>query len=255
MQQRQAALQSAKQGKQEKLKIEGRSVSFFSTPDNSVRSFYVVDGDFHLVTTSRTIVEWFLGTQNGKHDSLGKSSGFRYARASMPITRDDTVFVYLAPQFFQNLLSPRYQIELNRRLRSDVEMQLMQVAQLSARAEGKPSDTIEALVAGGYLPAGFGQRPDGSRLEFVGGRFVDSLRGGSGTFVPIPDVAVTQATPAEVAEYRRFADEYTAQWGPMDPVVAGIRREPLPPGPGRGSLERVAIDFRPRHFRSGTLSG
>ena len=35
------------------VELAGRKVSFLSSPDNSVRSFYVVDGDYHLVTTSR----------------------------------------------------------------------------------------------------------------------------------------------------------------------------------------------------------
>jgi hypothetical protein len=239
-QQRTTAMKEDKRGTQEKLTIAGRQVSLISTPDNALRSFYVADGDFHLVTTSRTLVEWFLATGDGTHDSLGASAEFRYARRNVPLARGDTVFVYLAPQFFQNLLSASYRIELDRRLRSTVEMELLDIAQLAARAEQKPGATIDQLVAGGLLPEGFGQRPDGSRLELAEGRVVDSLRGGRGTFVPVPDVELGKITPTELAEYERFAKEYAAQWGPMDPLVAAIQRQPL----AEGGLERVIVDVQ-----------
>jgi hypothetical protein len=237
-QQRLTALKGAKAGKRETLEIAGHQVSFFSTADNSLRSFYVADGDFHLVTTSRTIVERFLATGAGKHDSLGASDAFHRARKSMPLARGDTVFVFMAPAFFENMLGAPYQIELARRLRSAVEMELFEIAQLAARAEQKPGTTVDELVAGGLLPERFGARSDGRRLELIDGKPIDSLRGGHGTFLPVPDVEIAKITPAEAADYRRFAQYYAAQWGPMDPLVATIRREALS---DRG-LERVVLD-------------
>ncbi|MEX2357180.1 MAG: hypothetical protein WEE51_02550, partial [Pirellulaceae bacterium] len=40
----------------ETVEIAGHEVQFLSTPDNTLRSFHVQRGDFHLVTTSRDIV-------------------------------------------------------------------------------------------------------------------------------------------------------------------------------------------------------
>ncbi len=148
-QQRLTAAKEDKQAKSEKLRIAGHDVSFVSTPTNSLRSFYVADGDFHLVTTSRTIVERFLAVGARQQESLGASPEFRQARTRLPLSRGDAVFVYLAPTFFQNLLSPRYQIELDRRLRASVEMELFPDAQLAARSEGKP---------GRHAGRAFGQR-------------------------------------------------------------------------------------------------
>jgi hypothetical protein len=238
-QQRRTAMREAK-GQEEKLEIDGHAVSYISTPDGSIRSYYVVDGDFHLVTTARTLVEWFLGTGDGKHPSLGESADFLYTRASMPLDRDDTVFVYLSPEFFKNLLGAHYQVELQRRLRSAVEIELFAIAQLAARAEGKAGSTIEELVAGDLLPAGFGQHPDGSRLVLEDGRLVDSLRGARGSFVPVPDLPIDKVTPGEAEEFLRFKQSYADAWGPMDPLVVAIRREALP----EGKLERVVLDVR-----------
>ncbi len=88
------------------------------------------------------------------------------------------------------------------------------------------------------LSQGFGHRSDGSHLALVDGVWVDSLRGGRGSFVPVPDVPIEKVTPAEAADYRRFAADYTAAWGPMDPVVVAIQRETLP----GGKLERVVLE-------------
>jgi hypothetical protein len=239
-QQRTAAMREAKGGKQEKLTIAGRQVSYISTPDGTLRSYYVVDGDFHLVTTSRQIVEWFLATADGKHPSLGASDKFRYTRARLPLDRSDTVFVYLSPEFFENLLGAHYHIEMQRRLRSDVEMELVPIAQLAAKAEGKPATSIDELIAADMLPQGFGQRSDGSRLVLEDGRLIDTLRGARGTFVPVPDMPIDKVTPAEAAEYREFQDYYVQQWGRMEPVAVAIRREALP----EGKLERVVLDVQ-----------
>ena len=239
-QQRVTAVKDTPGAKQEKVTINDRPVSFIYAPDNSLRSYYVFDGEFHLVTTSRAIVESFLATAAGKHESLGGSEEFRLARKHMPLDRNDTVFAYFSPAFFQNLLSPHYQVELKRRLRSAVEIDLVQIARLAATSEQRPHETIEELVAGGFLPGGFGQRADGSRLEVDGANIFDSLRGPRGAFVPVPDVPVDRVTPDELRDYRQFAEKYAAEWGSMDPIVAGIQRQALP----KGGLERVVIDVK-----------
>ncbi|MEX2112408.1 MAG: hypothetical protein WD845_04440, partial [Pirellulales bacterium] len=239
-QQRSVMVKENPGAKQEVLRIAGHAVTLVSTPDNAIRSFYASDGNFHLITTSRTIVEWFLATGAKQHESIGGSEAFRLAREHMPLERDDTVFAYLSPAFFHNLLSARNQIELNRRMRSTVEVELVQIARLAARSEGATAQSIEQLVQAGFLPAGFGERSDGSRLIVAGDAFIDSLRGAPGTFLPVPDVPVEKATPDELRDYRQFAESYDAAWGAMDPIVAGVRREELP----GGKLERVILDAK-----------
>jgi hypothetical protein len=237
-QQRAAVVKDTPGAKLEAVKIGGRPVSLISTPDNSVRSFYASDGEFQLITTSRTLVEWFFATGAGKHDSLGASEAFRRARRQMPLERKDTVFAYLSPAFFQNLLSAHYQIELVRRMQSSVQIELVRIARLAARGEGHPVESVDDLIRLGYLPEGFGQRWDDSQLVVAGALVGDSLRGAPGSFLPIPDVKFERATPDEVRAYRQFAESYASSWGGMDPIVAGIRRESLP----GGKLERVILD-------------
>ena len=224
--------------------IAGHDVSFLSTPDNRVRTFYAVDGDFHLVTTSRRIVERFYEAGAGKRP-LSEAVDFRHARAGRKPTDADSIYAYLSEAFFQQLASPQYQIEMTRRLRSVTDIELVQMARLAAQAERKPADSIEQLISGGFLPAGFSSpahRPDGSQLVMQpDGRVTDSLRGGHGTFLPVPDVDVKHATAAEVAAYQQFAQSIAGGGsGPIGPLAAAVQRTAM----AEPGLERVTLDVQ-----------
>ncbi len=122
---------------EETEKIAGHDVSFISTPDNRLRSFHAMDGKFHLVTTSRAMVQRFYEAGEGK-DSLGDSQEFRFARSQMPLKREDTIFVYMSADFFQGLLSPQYQTELSRRMKSVTDIEALTLARLAARSDELP---------------------------------------------------------------------------------------------------------------------
>ncbi len=237
-QQRRRAQARAKENgaTEETVEIAGRKVSYFSTPDNRLRSFHAIDGDFQLVTTSRAIVERFFAAGEGKR-SLGQSDEFRQARARMPNSREDTIFVYMSPAFFEGLLSPKYQIELKRRLASVTDMEILTLARHAARGERVASETIEDLEAGGFLPRGFGRRPDGSGPVVSEEGMFDSRRGARGTFLPIADVQLKGVTEAEAASYEELAQSYR-QWQQMDPLMVAVKRFAL----DKHGRERVTID-------------
>lgn len=223
---------------EQQLVLDGRPVALLSSPDGRVRSFYAADGDFHFVTTSKTLARRFLETRSGK-GTLGASKEFRHARSLMPVNRNDTILLYLSDAFFRHFTSPRYRIELMRRLQALADVEAAQLAQWVSAAEGKPGGTIDALIAGGLLPTDFGPRPDGSRTVLDRGEAYDSLRGRRGAFLPIPDVQVSTVTRAEAAAYRRFAEFYRSHWQRLDPILVAIKREAV--GSDR---EHVVIDAR-----------
>ncbi|HEX5102593.1 MAG TPA: hypothetical protein VFV87_02200, partial [Pirellulaceae bacterium] len=225
----------------ETVQIAGRDVSLVSTPDNRLRSFYVIDGNYHLVTTSRDLVERFLAIREGA-GSLGASPEFRFARSNMPLTRKDTIFVYFSAAFFQNLLSPQYQVELERRMKSVTDMELLQLARLAAHGENLRYESIDDLVEAGLLPRGFGRRPDGSGPILTDGGMIDSRRGMRGSFLPIPDVKITGLTQAEWDRIDRLNLQYSQQWRRMDPVMVGIQRFALPEKEAGPNRERIVID-------------
>ena len=59
---------------------------------------------------------------------------------------------------------------------------------------------------------------------------------------------VGNVTRAEVSEYNKFAEYHRANWGRMDPIIAGVKRTALD-----GNREQVVVDvlmspFAPQHF-------
>jgi hypothetical protein len=217
--QRAEALKNNKDASQKQVTIAGRQVPFLSTPDNRIRSYYVADGDYHFVTTSETLARRFLET--AKAPGLGKSKEFQHARSVMPLSRNDTIFIYLSDATFRNIVRPAYRVETVRRLQAAADIELVQLAQLAAAVEGKPGDTIEQLIAGRYLPADFGPRPDGSRTVIGPNDVYDSLRGARGTFTPVADV------PLKLQELK---ERYVAEGGRVS------------------HLDGISIDFDDWHF-------
>lgn len=237
-QQRRRALADAQaQGASEQsFQVAGQDISFFSTPDNRLRSFYAVSGDFHLVTTSRAMAEQFVSLT--KESSLGQSGEFQNARQLLPVSRKDAIFAYFSTAFFQGLLSPQYQVELERRMKSVTDMELLLLARLAARAEGLRGETIEEMSAGGFLPADFGRRPDGSGPVLTDKQVIDSRRGARGTFLPIPDVKISGITREESTRLTTLSSLLTQEWRRMDPLLVGIQRFDL----DKQGRERVVID-------------
>jgi len=220
------------------VRLEGvaEPVSFLHSTDNRVRSFYVQHGDFHLITTSRHIARRFLEAASQKKGSLGASVEFRHARTVMPIDIN-SVFLYLSDAFFRTFVEPHYRIEMTRRARSETEITLVHIAQLAAQSEGEPYKTLAELIEGGFLPRGFDERSDGSRLVWQDGDWIDSLRGRRGSFLPVPDVELSGATAAEIAAYAEFGQRYQRIWAGMDPAMLAIKRAT------NGKIEHITLDL------------
>lgn len=206
----------------QKLTIEGKEVSLLSTPDNSIRSFLVADGDFVMLTTSRHLAQRFLQISAGQ-PSLASLESFRWARVWMPEQNNYSVFAYFSPEFFHELVSPQFQIELYRRLESIAHLEIAEVAARAAMAEGVEVQ-VPALSAAGLLPDWFDARPDGSQILRSADKWIDSARGARGSFLPIVDVEVNQVSQAEAERYGRLADFYQKSWQQMDPMLVGLRR-------------------------------
>ncbi len=214
-----------------------QSASLLASADNRVRSFYVSSGDFHLITTSRTIARRFLETGLDRTKSLGATREFRYARTVTPVSRNDTAFIYLSDMFFRTFVDPAFRVEMTRRAASESEVELVYLAILSAKAEHRPHATIDELISGGFLPPNFQARADGSHLTLKNGDVIDSVRGARGSFLPVPDVEVGKVTKSEVDGYAEFSKVYGQIWTWMDPATLAIQRHIL------DGQERLTLDL------------
>jgi hypothetical protein len=251
--QRREALTKFADAAETTVKIGDRDVSLIATPGGEVRSYYVADGDFHLVTTSLRLVQRFLQAGAGERP-LAESTGFLTARQRLPHDRDDAIFAYLSPEFVRELTSPATWIESQRRAASAREVKLWELARLQAAAEGVAARSLDELVAAGLLPQRFGRHADGSELQENDGDVADSRRGRPGLFTPVCDVdmEVAGATATEAAAYRRFGDRFRQEIGQTPPIAVGVQRAPLADGSGE-TLAADVVATPLEHVKLGRL--
>ena len=221
--QRREALKKFPDATEQTVQMLDQDVSLVATADGRVRSFYVQQEDFHLVTTSATLAQRFIAAAGGDRP-LAELPTFLQARRQLPLDRDDTVFAYVSEEFFQNLCSPAYRIETLRRLRSFRERHLLELARFAAKVEGIEAFTAQELMESDLLPVSMGLRTDESQLLEGEAGFVDTLRGAPGFFLPVADVFTPFASSIEAAEYQKFAQKYQEQIGQMPPIAVGVQR-------------------------------
>ncbi|MCA9235495.1 MAG: hypothetical protein KDA44_08480 [Planctomycetales bacterium] len=223
--QRREALDAFSDATETTVKIAGTDVSLIATPGGEVRSYYVKDGDYLLATTSRRLVQRFLEAGQGT-GTLAASPGFLHVRSQIAAERGDAVFAYAPPEMFREMTSPATWIENQRRVRSLREAKLLQLARLQAAVEGVAITDRGDLIDAGYLPTGFGERPDGSELVEDANGVADSMRGTPGYYVPATDIETGAVTAEEAAAYRSFADRFRQECGQLPPLAAAVSREP-----------------------------
>lgn len=220
----------------ETIDIGGKQVSFLSTPDNQVRSFYVIDGNYHLITNSKYIVQRFLEAGQKKSD-LGSSNEFRYARTLHPVSNKDQLFLYLSDPFFRMIVSPHYRVEMTRRMKAEMAIINAQLALLMAQSEKAEVTTIADLCEKGYLPTNFNQRVESGTFEIRDGVVVDTLRGRATLLTPILDMEIAQITKSEAEAYDRFVEIYNQAWRRMDPTFVALKQLPSDNGKEKISLD------------------
>ncbi|MGB7344452.1 MAG: hypothetical protein WBD20_09585 [Pirellulaceae bacterium] len=217
--------------------IAGKPATLLSTSDNTVRSYMAIDEEYICISNSETLVKRFYEVGQSK-ESLAATKAFQLARQLMPTDRGDTVFAYFSPEMIQGLIAPNYLIELRRRLHAKSDIALVHLAQTAAASAGKPLQGVDDLIDAGFLPTGFGARPDGSGVIAAGDQVIDTRRGVRGTFLPIADVNLKSITQEETEWYNKIAAEYTARFAQIDPIMIGVQREAVANDP---TLERLVI--------------
>ncbi len=208
------------------------------------RSYYVVKGDFHLITTSAEIVKQFLAIQAGKGLSLGDSADFRAFRSRDPFQQgsQNRILFFASNSFLENLFNPSFQIELARRNRLLAKIQVLEMATLAAVNEGvnvlDDDSVFGKLVDRKFLPKQFDQQG----LERNGRSWVDQERGRFGFFKPLADVDTEFCTASESYEYevKKAAVENSIR--DLEPVYFHLDRR-LKKESG-GQVEVISVDSR-----------
>ncbi len=139
------------ESEERRVTIDGHDVSFLTSVDHRIRSFYAIDGDFHLVTNSYHLLTRFFQAGSGT-GTLGSLNEFRYARdqtnqIGKANPQQPLAILYLSDPFFQNLISPHYRIELTRRRQAAQELKQYQLALMVS----KGTATVRLLREGSQI--------------------------------------------------------------------------------------------------------
>ncbi len=82
-QQRATAVREVPGAKLTKAEIAGHQVDFLSSPNGRLRSYYATDGEYHLVASSRTMIERFYEAAGGERGA-GRRRGFPHRATGVP---------------------------------------------------------------------------------------------------------------------------------------------------------------------------
>ncbi len=211
---------------EEQIQVGDRTASLISTPDGRVRSYYGRVGDFHLVATSRSLIEGFFRCADGE-GSLADAEDLREARRELALGGTPAVSAFVPAGFFERMVSPSIRIEAERRLRASRQKALLTLASHAASQEAGAAGE-EKLSPQALLPEGFGERADGGEwVDGPAGDLVDSLRGMPGCFVPVADMPLDRVTSAEAAYYESFRRRFADEVGRMPSIALEITRTQL----------------------------
>ncbi|MEI7900220.1 MAG: hypothetical protein WCK89_08200, partial [bacterium] len=175
-------------------------------------SYWVMDGDLLVISTSRSEAERILAVRKAKGaGSLGQSAEFRYMLSQTPVRPETRGYCYLSDPFIRRLVGPEVKIGQVRRLLAKADMENLSSAALLYRLDGQAGlPDVQALAAKGYLAA----EPSAARGSTLDGQLVASCPqyGSPARMKTLLDTPVTTVTPAEAASYKAYVDNYSRFW-------------------------------------------
>ncbi|MEI6149520.1 MAG: hypothetical protein WCS01_10520, partial [bacterium] len=183
-------------------------------------SFWVLDKDLLIISTSRSEAERILATRKaGGAGSLGQSEEFRYMLSQTPVRPETRCYVYLSDPFIRRLVGPEVKIGQLRRLAAKGEMENLTAAALLHRLDGQAGvPDVQTLVNKGYLAA----EPSVARSCALDKALVASCPqyGSPARMKTLLENPLTTVTADEAAAYKVYVDNYSRFWRQyFDPIA------------------------------------
>ncbi len=184
------------------------------------KSFWVMDGDMLIISTSRSETEKILALRKAKGaGSLGRSAEFRYMLGQTPVLPETRIYCYLSDPFIRHLVGPEVKIGQLRRLVAKSEMENVSAAALLYKLDGQTGKPdLKTLIDKGYLDAA----PSIARNCTLDENLVASCPqyGSPARMKTLIDNPVTAVSQAEVGAYKEYMDNYTRFWRQyFDPIA------------------------------------
>ncbi len=187
--------------------------------------FWALRDDLLFLSTSEAEMSSALALVDAEGaGSMGRSAEFRYMLAQLPPDDATRLFAYLSDPFIRRLVGPEVKIGQLRRLNTRADMERIVAAGLLARLDGIMSPDLDALIAHGYLPQGFG---DGDYHVGADLRVESGAYGPLTAMKPISHVAIDAVSPPEADAYKSYLEGYQRFWRRyFDPIAIRVNDTP-----------------------------
>ncbi len=199
--------------------------SVVRTLPDGAEVFWALRDDLLFMSTSEAELSSALALVNAEGEgSMGQSAEFRYMLAQLPPDDATRLFAYLSDPFIRRLVGPTVKIGQLRRLNTRADMERIVAAGLLARLDGIMSPDLDALIAHGYLPQGFG---DGGYHVGADLRVESDAYGPLTAMKPISHVAIDAVSPPEADAYKSYLEGYQRFWRRyFDPIAIRVNDTP-----------------------------
>ncbi|MBI5208275.1 MAG: hypothetical protein HY934_10890, partial [Candidatus Firestonebacteria bacterium] len=202
------------------------TIHVVTTPDKTVSCYSCYLNDFKIYSNSQKAIELIIDTYNKKHPSLANALDFLYMRTIFPGNKsDEDAFLYLSESNIRKLVSPKWKIARQRRMKCNNILKMINNAvTLYYMENNKEKPTLERLLANHYLESEYLSCPDEGSYSLNTDTLepLCSIHGKLRYLTPIAELPITMVSESEQKDYERFVQTYNSFWSQFfDPI--GIR--------------------------------
>ncbi len=194
------------------------------SPDRTLSSYVLIDGEVALVANSRAQLEAYAAVRAGSRPALAAAPEFGYFRQLYLQDGAELALAVISDATIRRWCSARWRIADARRTRAHAELCRLQAQWIAARCPAQWTP-----------PAGDAGLEDLGALTISADGVHCARYGGLAFMTPLAESELPTVTSAEAAAYRRFLERYQRSWRDyLDPIA--IRLQQAAPG-------RLAIDL------------
>jgi hypothetical protein len=239
------------------LVVADMPVLVHQTADGRLRRYEAWIGPNLVISNSRGALEHILDVQRDKASRLALSSDYQWARSMAPFAAEaERAFLFFGDAFVAKITGPRSKILEARRARAQSELRSVEYAALLfGWMQGAPAQSLDELLASGWLTKADMVHFDGSPINFDPRRGASSRFGAADDLLPIIDLGISKIDTGEASAYEDFRSEYERGLrGALDPTTLRFLRKasdeqwstelrilPLSPGGELGSQFREIV--------------
>ncbi len=215
----------------QEFNYRGHQVAARYTPDRTVSSFVVYQGEYAIFSNSHRAIRRIIDTTLGRSPSLSEQLDYQYVTTMLPPqNQENTAYLFCSEAFLKHLISPEFKIAEKRRLQAFTNLVMLNNASLFYRMEeGRSPKSLSDLSEGNFVDLSRIVDPSGGAYAFDAARdtATSSLYNRIKYLTPILELNVLKVSQQERTEYEQYKRRYEARWRDyFDPIAIRISTGP-----------------------------